>query len=77
MEQQVSDEVQAAMSLKLMENVRELIREEIRAALEDFDFMSRTRGYEITNTVMRHMNWGDYNFKQAVRQVVAEQMHKV
>ena len=35
MEPEVPDEVQAAMSLKMMENVRALIRKELAAALVD------------------------------------------
>lgn len=37
---EVPDEVQAAMSLKLMENVRKLIREEVSEALRDPMFLN-------------------------------------
>lgn len=38
MEQETTDEEQALYAIKLAENVRKLIRDEIKLALEDHDF---------------------------------------
>lgn len=41
-ETELTDEARAAAFLKLQEDVRQLIRNEVRAALEDYQFLSVT-----------------------------------
>lgn len=76
MEQDVPDEVQAAMGLKLVGDVRELIRDEVRKALEDQTFMNHLASYALATAVQRHFNFGDYNFQQGVKQCIVQQMQK-
>lgn len=74
-EQMVSDEEQAAMAIKLADNVRQMIREEIRAALEDYDFMLSIMGDPLTKVVTRGA-YGGIGFAEAVRNVMRAQMAK-
>ena len=51
MEPEVPDEVQAAMSLKLVENVRALIRKELAAALVDPGVINPSSMFVVSQTV--------------------------
>ena len=58
---EVPDEVQAAMSLKLMDNVRKLIREEVAAALMDPTFLGplsmTTLAERLARSLMQNSNF--------------------
>jgi hypothetical protein len=75
MEQEVPDEVQAAMALKLADDVRKMIREELKKALEDKVFMDGIFAYPLTETVARSLA-GGVLFSQAVKRVIVDQMNK-
>lgn len=76
MEDEVPNEVQAAMSLKLMDSVKTLVRQHIREALEDPSFMGSINSFYISDAAMRHMHPNNINFQQAVKQVMVAQMQK-
>jgi hypothetical protein len=76
MNQEVPDEVQAAMSLKLEENVRDLVRRELKAALEDYSFIGGLNTFPLGQAITRNLNASDYNFQQAVKNVIAQQLSK-
>ena len=76
MNQEVPDEVQAAMSLKLEESVRDLVRKHLKAALEDPAFTHNLNGYPLAQVVANHLTGGDYNFQQAVKTAMIHQMNK-
>lgn len=75
MEQEVPDEVQAAMALKLADDVKKMVRDELKAALEDKVFMDQLFSYPLAETVARSLG-GSILFQQAVKQVILNQMHK-
>lgn len=67
MEQEVSDEVQAAMAIKLAYDVRKLIRDEVKAALEDYTFMNALADtYPMAETVFRNAA-SNTNFHNALK----------
>lgn len=76
MEQQVSDEVQAAMALKLADDVRQMIREEIKTALEDPNFVSGLGGYFLMQHLLNQGIGSSNSFIGAVKQVITNQMNK-
>jgi hypothetical protein len=57
---ETTDEEQAAMAIKLTDNVRDLIRSEIKAALEDRAFLARLHSTDLahmlTAYVIQHAN---------------------
>lgn len=74
---ETSVEDQAALAIVFEENIRELVRKHLKAALEDHMFMQGIGdSYPLTQTVMRSLTAGDYNFQQAVKQVIINQMQK-
>ena len=76
-EQEVPDEVQAAMGLKLVDDVRKLIREEMKKALEDKIFIDAINGYHLSHLVFNSsFTVGNSNFQNAVKQVIISQMNK-
>jgi hypothetical protein len=75
MEQEVPDEVQAAMGLKLVGDVRKLIREEVKAALEDKVFMDSLFAYPLAEAVSRGLNTSSA-FRSAVKNIIIQQMQK-
>jgi hypothetical protein len=76
MEQEVPSEVQAAMAIKLADDVRKLIRDEVKAALEDSNFIGRLNTFPLSQSTQYHVNANDYNFQQAVKNVIAQQLIK-
>jgi hypothetical protein len=68
--------MQAAMAIKLADDVRKMIREEVKAALEDPNFMGSLNTLPLGQAAQRHFNANDYNFQQAVKNVIALQMNK-
>jgi hypothetical protein len=69
-------EKQADYSLLLDEKVKELVRRHLKEALEDPSFMGGVNSYSLAQAVSRNINAGEYNFQQAVKQVIMNQMNK-
>lgn len=74
MEQETSSEAQAAAAIKLADDVRALIRDEVKAALEDYIFIGSLNTFPLAQSTQRHFNVGDYSFQQAVRNAIFQQM---
>jgi hypothetical protein len=72
----VSLEEQAALAVVLENKVRELVRRELKAALEDSAFTHNLNGYPLAQVVSNHLTGGDYNFQQAVKTAMIHQMNK-
>lgn len=53
---EVTDEEQAAMAIKLSDDVRQLIRDEVKAALEDWAFCSALYKMPLTDCILREVN---------------------
>lgn len=66
----------AAMAFVLNGKIRELVRKHLKEALEDPNFMATVNTYPMAEGVLRHLNANDYNFQQAVKNVIAQQMNK-
>jgi hypothetical protein len=75
MEDEVPNEVQAAMSLKLMDNVRKLIRDELKLALQDETFLAQVYTYPLAISVANGV-CGSPQFHSAVKNVITSQMNK-
>lgn len=73
---EVSEEDQAAMALKLHMNVKQLIRDEIKAALEDYQFMGQLGGFQLGEAVVRSGVLNSVVFRDAVKSVIVQQMQK-
>jgi hypothetical protein len=74
--EEVDAATQAEMAIKLSDNVRELVRMHIKAALEDPTFVGTVYGYHLSQNIMQTLSAGDINFQTAVKQVIANQMNK-
>jgi len=76
---EVTDEEQAAMAIKLADNVRELIRAEMRVALEDYGFLNHINLFNFSERLSPvlfsnvHLN---YTFRDGVKGIIKEQMGK-
>jgi len=74
--EEVDGKTQAELAIQLSDNVRELVRKHLKAALEDSNFMGGVNTFSLSQSVQRHINGGDYNFQNAVKNVIAMQMQK-
>jgi hypothetical protein len=72
----VSLEEQAALAVVLDDKISELVRRELKAALEDPAFTHNLNGYPLAQVVSNHLTGGDYNFQQAVKTAMIHQMNK-
>jgi hypothetical protein len=72
----VSTEDQAALAIVFEENIRELVRKHLKAALEDPAFTQNLNGNPLAQVVTNHLNGNDYNFQQAVKTVILYQMNR-
>jgi len=72
----VSVEDQAALAIVFEENIRDLVRKHLKDALEDYNFIGSLNTFPLAQSTQRHFNAGDYNFQQAVKNVIAQQMNK-
>lgn len=72
---EVTDEEQAAMTIKLSDNVRQLIRDEVKAALEDWAFLNSFYKGTLAQAIMSEAlaNTGVQN---ALAQAVAAKLMK-
>ena len=76
MEEVIDDVTQAEMAIKLSDNVRELVRQHIKQALEDPSFMGSLNAFNISEAAQRHLSPGNINFQSAVKSVIITQMNK-
>lgn len=72
---EVVDEVQAAMALTLMTNVRNLIREEIKAALDDYNFVCSVNMWPLSQRLFNGAG-SNIDFSNAVKNVLLTQLNK-
>jgi hypothetical protein len=76
MEQEVSDKEQAILKIKLEENVRELIREEISKAFQDYGFVNTITNFSIlTEVLINNLNYNS-NFKKIMLNMLAQHFEK-
>ena len=76
---EVTEEEQAAMAIKLAENVRELIRDEMKMALQDYAFLNLTNLFNFAERISPLMFSNatvNYAFRDGVKTIVREQMNK-
>ncbi len=71
MTEEVAEEEQTLMAIKLADNVRKMIREEIKAALEDHGFLS-----SVYFGAMKTELFTGYEIRKVVRDVITDQMGK-
>ena len=74
--QEVSEQEQADMAIKLHENVRQLIRDEIKAALEDYQFMGQLGSFQLGEAIIRGGVFRSSVFRDAVKSVIVQQMQR-
>ena len=72
----VSTEDQAALAIVFEENIRELVRKHLKAALEDPNFILGLNTFPLGQAITRNLNGSDYNFQQAVKTAMIHQMNK-
>lgn len=70
---EVPDEVQAAMHLKLMDGVSELVRKEIKKALEDYSFYSKLELHHLAGNLMGYLKH-DHTFHKSIREMLVERL---
>jgi hypothetical protein len=66
----------AAMAFVLNGKIRELVRKHLKEALEDPSFIGSLNTFPLAQSTQYHFNPNDYNFQQAVKNVIATQMVK-
>lgn len=71
-----SVEDQAALAIVFEENIRELVRKHLKVALEDPNFVGSLNTFPLGQAITRNLNANDYNFQQAVKNVITQQMNK-
>ena len=74
--EEVDGKTQAELEIRLSDNVRELVRQHIKEALEDSMFMGNLNAFPLSQAAARFLNAGDHSFQQAVRSVMVAQMNK-
>jgi len=74
--QAVSIEDQAALAIVFEENIRDLVRKHLKAALEDPSFMIPLNGFYLSEAAIRYLNPTNLNFQNAVKGVITQQMNK-
>jgi hypothetical protein len=74
--EEVDGKTQAELAIKLSDNVRELVRQHLKAALEDPSFMGSLSAFNISEAAQRHLSPGNINFQNAVKSVIINQMNK-
>lgn len=71
----VNMEDQAALAIVFEENIRELVRKHLKAALEDYRFVHEIMIGNLASRLSTHMVM-DGSFKTAVKAAIIEQMNK-
>jgi len=74
--EEVDDLTQAEMAIKLSDNVRDLVRQHLKEALEDPEFIANVNTYSMAEGVMRNVTASNLNFQMAVKNVILNQMQK-
>lgn len=64
------------MALKLADDVRKMIRDEIKAALEEQQFMNALSPFFVGEVVARSGIFSGSQFQSAVKQLITNQMNK-
>lgn len=72
---EVTEEEQALVAVKLHDNVRKLIREEVLLALEDYGFMSSLDSFALRSTVLDGIQYNE-TFNRIVKDIVVHQLQK-
>jgi hypothetical protein len=74
--EEVDEATQAEMAVKLSDNVRDLVRMHVRAALEDSSFMGTLNNtYPLMDATFRYAG-GNQSFISIVKQAIITQMQK-
>lgn len=55
--EEVPEEEQAAMAIKLSDNVRKLIRDELKLALQDYEFLGGMDPHYLIDRIATGMAW--------------------
>lgn len=76
MEQEVPDEVQAAMAIKLADDVKKMIRDQVNQAFNDSTFISSLNLGLFAQVMVQGMKYNT-DFKRAVKDVIVEQMQRM
>jgi hypothetical protein len=74
--EEVDGKTQAELAIQLSDNVRELVRMHLKAALEDMNFMATVNTYPMAEGVLRNLNPNNHLFQQAIKNVIVQQMNK-
>jgi len=74
--EEVDGKTQAELAIQLSDNVRELVRMHVRAALEDPSFMGTlSNTYPLMDATFRYAG-GNQSFINIVKQAIITQMNK-
>ena len=74
--EEVDGKTQAELAIQLSDNVRELVRMHVRAALEDPSFMGTLNNtYPLMDATFRYAG-GNQSFINIVKQAIITQMNK-
>ena len=74
--EEVDGKTQAEMAIKLSDNVQDLVRKHLKAALEDPNFIANVNTHSMAEGVLRNLNVSNLNFQNAVKNVILNQMQK-
>jgi len=74
--EEVDETTQAEMAIKLSDNVRDLVRQHMRDALQDQNFLATINPYLLSEAVLQNLNSSNFAFQQAVKTIIANQMNK-
>ena len=74
--EEVDGKTQAEMAIKLSDNVRDLVRQHMRDALQDQNFLATINPYLLSEAVLQNLNSSNFAFQQAVKTIIANQMNK-
>ena len=74
--EEVDGKTQAEMAIMLSDNVRDLVRQHMRDALQDQNFLATINPYLLSEAVLQNLNSSNFAFQQAVKTIIANQMNK-
>lgn len=75
-DEEVPGEEQAVAYIKLHDEVRELIRKEIKAALEDYGFVNSVYFHPLETRLYQGGGSSAAGLRMVVKQIIKEQMEK-
>jgi hypothetical protein len=73
--EEVDAATQAEMAIRLSDNVRDLVRQHVLEAFNDYEFMYNLP-IDFLHPKIENRNYGGIGFAQAVRDVIRAQMSK-